>query len=177
MLTVNANTYQVTIDRGDDQTIRFTVKDSAGAAVNVSAGTFKFTVKSTLDDLIADAKFQKTSPAANGIDLTLAATGIVDVLIVPVNTSTLAGIYYYDLEMVLSSKVRTLRRGLFVVQKDVSTPGAAPTSAGVVIDFPDGLQTDGGLYLQDPATGLWIKLTHSGGTLDISATSAGPPPF
>ena len=176
MLTINANNYAVTITRADDQTIRFTVTDSAGAVVDVSSGTFKFTVKQSLDDAIGDAKFQKTSPAGSGIDLTNGATGIVDVLLVPVDTSTLEGLYYYDLEMTLSSKVRTLRTGLFMVRKDVSTPGAAPTSSGVVVAFPDGLEVTA-IYLKDTATGRYIKVTNDGGFPDFGPDNAGPPPY
>ena len=120
MLTVDANTYKITASRGDDHKIRFTVKNSSGVVYDVSANTFKFTVKASLDDAIGAAKFQRTSPVGSGIDLTLAATGIVDVLIVPTNTSGLAGEYHYDLEMTESGKVYTLRQGVFTVSKDVT---------------------------------------------------------
>lgn len=176
MLTVNAQTYAVVVHRADDQTIRFTVVDSTGAAMDVSSGTFKFTVKQNLDDAIGDAQFQLTSPAANGIDLTNAATGVVDVNIGTGDTDSLAGVYHYDLEMTLATKVRTLRQGLFIVQKDVSTSGTAPSSTVTVVDYPNGISTTA-LYLQDSATGLWIKLTNDGGFPSWAPSDAGPPPF
>jgi hypothetical protein len=119
-LTVNQNTHTIMASRGDDHKIRFTVKNSSGVAYDVSANTFKFTVKASLDDAIGSAKFQRTSPAGSGIDLTSAATGIVDVNLVPANTSALGGIYYYDLEMTEGGKVYTVRQGLFIVPKDVT---------------------------------------------------------
>ena len=44
-LTVNAETNRIVITRGDDQTIRFTVKNSAGVAYDVSSNSFKFTLR------------------------------------------------------------------------------------------------------------------------------------
>ena len=120
MISTNPNTGEVIIDRGDDQTIRFTVTDVAGAVKDVSAGTFTFTVKASFDDAIGAALFQRTSPAGNGIDLTLAATGIVDVNLVAANTTSLAGRYVYDLQMVLAGNTRTLRTGAFIVRKEVT---------------------------------------------------------
>jgi hypothetical protein len=175
MLTVNAQTYQITIDRADDQTIRFTVTDSAGAALDVSAGTFKLTVKASLDDAIGSAAFQKTSPAANGIDLTLAATGIVDVNIVPADTDDLAGLYHYDLEMTLSSKVRTLRRGIFFVSKDVSTPGSGPASSSVTEDYGAAGLASEVVYLKDATTGLYWKMYMTGGDLTFDGPEASFP--
>lgn len=176
MLTVNAQTYAVVVHRADDQTLRFTVVDSTGAVVDVSSGAFKFTVKRNLDDDIADAAFQLTSPAGNGIDLTSAASGIVDVNIATGDTDDLAGLYHYDLEMTLSAKVRTLRSGLFYVQKDVTTSGTAPSTTVTVIDYPNGISTTA-LYLQDSATGLWIKCVNDGGFPSWAPSDVGPPPF
>lgn len=116
MLTLNAQTQEITIDQGDDQTVRFTITDEDGAVIDASAGTFKFTVKQFYDD--TSAQFQITD--SDDIDISQAASGIVDVAIQPADTATLAGRYVYDLEMTLASKVRTLRRGRFFVRKDVS---------------------------------------------------------
>ncbi len=122
MLTVARDTYRIVASRGDDHKIRFTVYNSSGVAYDVSLNTFKFTVKESLDDAAAAQKFQRVSPAGSGIDLTLAATGIVDVNLVPSNTSSLAGSYHYDLEMTEGGKVYTLQQGIFHVAKDVTTP-------------------------------------------------------
>jgi len=193
MITFDPGSSEIALDRGDDQPATLTVilrsglylalvpgeaLQSGDVAQNVTAGTFKFTVKFSLDDVIGSAKFQKTSPAANGIDLTDAATGKIVVNFIPSDTQALAAGYYYDLEMVLAGKTRTLRAGRFTVTKDVSTPGVAGQPAGIVDDFgADGLRTDV-IYLRNPATGSWIKLTHTpDGVLDIGPASAGPPPY
>lgn len=163
-LTIDPNNYKISATRGDDHKIRFTVKNSSGIAYDVSANTFKFTVKESLDDLIAAAKFQRQSPAANGIDLTSATSGLVDVNLVPSNTSTLAGLYYYDLEMTEGGKVYTLRSGIFFVLKDVATPGTAPTSTGVIPDFPNGLSLTA-LYMLDSVSGQYFKGIWTNGEL------------
>ena len=175
MLTINANNYAVTITRADDQTIRFTVTDSAGAVVDVSSGTFKFTVKQSLDDVIGSAAFQKTSPAVNGIDLTNGATGIVDVGIVPADTDDLAGLYYYDLEMTLSSKVRTLRRGMFWVKKDVSTTGSGPTSSSTTEDYGSAGLASEVVYLKDATLGTYWKMYMDNGDLKFDGPQASFP--
>jgi hypothetical protein len=121
-LSVNVNTLEIVASRGDDHKVRFTVKNAAGVAYDVSANTFTFTVKASLDDAIGAAKFQRASPAGSGIDLTNAASGIVDVNILPANTGGLAGNYFYDLQMVESGLTYTIAQGRFRVSKEVTAP-------------------------------------------------------
>ncbi len=175
-LVIDPNNYRIDASRGDDHTIRFTVKNAAGVAYDVSANSFKFTVKARLDDLIADAKFQKQNPVGNGIDLTNASQGIVDVLIVPADTSALAGQYYYDLEMTESAKIYTLRAGIFHVKKDVTTPGSAPATPSVLVPFPGDIQVMGGaIYIKDTGVGVnagkYWKLVVQDGVFDFQGPS------
>jgi hypothetical protein len=177
-LTVNADTGLVTIARGDDQTIRFTVTDSTGAVVNITAGGFAFTVKQSIDDAIGSALFQKTSPAGSGIDLTSGASGIADVNIVPADTSAMAGNYVWDLQMTLSSKVRTLAGGVFMVRKDVTTVGTAPTSSSALVSMPGGFYLgSGGFYLLDTVTGLYSGFRLTNGIFEQSAAQSATVPF
>lgn len=177
MLTVDANNYTITASRADDHRIRFTVKNSAGAAYNVSANTFKFTVKASLDDAIGDAKFQKSSPAGSGIDLTSAASGIVDVNLLPADTSALSGTYYYDLEMTESGKVYTLRQGKFLVLKDVTTPGTPPDPPVIGILFPDWVAFPNFMYWKDAADSKWVKFRLYNRNMEYVSESVNPPPF
>lgn len=156
MLLIDPNNYRIDASRGDDHTIRFTVKNSSGVAYDVSANSFKFTCKDDLDDLIADAKFQKSSPVANGIDLTNAAQGIVDVLLIPSDTAALAGRYFYDFEMTESSKVYTLRQGLLFIKKDVTTAGTVSNPAPVNEIFVGPGGVSGGF------SSLQAALTYAG---------------
>jgi len=177
-LTVDSNNYRIDASRGDDHKIRFTVKNSSGVAYDVSANDFKFTVKASLDDAITDAKFQKLSPVGNGIDLTNATTGIVDVNLVPADTAALAGQYFYDLEMTETGKVYTLRAGLFYVKKDVSTPGSVPTADPVGATFPGYVAFTGAMY-QYGLDLLWHKFQVDANGIwgETAAPQAGPPPF
>lgn len=176
-LSVNAQTGEIDIARGDDQTIRFTVTDSTGAVLNVSAGTFKFTVKDDIDDAIADALFQKQSPAGNGIDLTSAASGIVDVNVAAADTQALSGPKFWDLEMVLAGKTRTLAGGVFRVRKDITTPGTSGQPSTVIVPFPGSVAINGVLYLLDQTTGLYGAFRLNNGIFEQSLTQSGSIPF
>jgi hypothetical protein len=177
-LTVNTNTYAIDATRGDDHLIRFTVRNAGGSVYNVSANSFKFTVKSSLDDVIADAKFQKLSPVGNGIDLGSAASGLVDVLLVPADTAALAGPYYYDLEMTESGKVYTLRQAILTILKDVTTAGTVPTPAIVGSAFPGYVSIVGALYLYGLDL-LWHKFQVDANGIwgETAIPQAGAPPF
>lgn len=171
-LTLNANTGQIIISRGDDGIIRYTVRNSSGAVYDVSANSFAFTVKQSIDDNISDAKFQKTNPAASGIDLTLAATGIVDVNIADTDTQALAGNYVYDLQMIESGKYYTLAQGAFLVKKDVTTPGT-PSTPGTGVVF----LIAGDFYMLDATTGLYSGFRLDNGSFQQSATQSATIPF
>jgi hypothetical protein len=169
-MTVDPNTYDITILRGDDQTARFTITTSTGAVQNVTGWSFAFTVKSSLDDLIADAKFQLT--VGSGITLTFATLGIVDVAISAANTAALAGSYYYDLEGTDGSGLKhTVRLSRFIVRKDVSTPGVP----GIPIVPPIFILGD--LYIRDKTTLLYSGFRVDNGVFQQSATQSGTIPF
>lgn len=162
MILVDQN-YTITIDRGDDQPLLVTILDYLGAPFNATGASFVFTVKASPDDSQADAKFSRTSPAANGIDIISAGSGIVTVNFIPVNTASLGGWYYYDLQMTeQSGKIRTLRSGKFFVRKDISTSGSVPAQSLPyedlqLISIPIGSPADGDLILRD----FDISRTHN----------------
>jgi hypothetical protein len=183
MLRIDPITGDVYIGQGDRETIAFTIRDEDGAVVDVSTNAFTLTVKKTIDDDIAAAKFQLTNPVGNGIDMTDAATGVVRAKLLNVHTAALAGRHVLDLRMtepgedpqnVYPADGRGHVR--FYVVKIVSTPGSAPTPTGAVVGFPDGIQTTV-IYLEDPATGRYIKLTNDAGFPSWGSDDAGPPPY
>lgn len=176
-LTCNDRTGEIVIARGDQQTIRFPVVDYLGAALNVSAANFKFTVKDSIDDDIADALFQLTNPEANGIKMDLAATGIVDVIVPAANTEALSGAKVYDLQMTLAGAVQTLAGGVFRVAKNVSTPGSAGSPAAPIAPFPGAVSIAGELYLKDTITGLYSGFRVENGELKQSVAQSATLPF
>lgn len=116
-LTVNGNTGEITVTRGDDATVRFTITDQNGNAKDVSAAqAMDFHVKQYLED--ASTVFVRS--IGTGVDMTQASVGIVDVSIALTNTQNLSGKYFYDLQMLLATKTETVAQGVFVVAKDVA---------------------------------------------------------
>jgi hypothetical protein len=177
-LSVNVNTHHIEVSRGDDAGISYTVENSSGVAYDVSANSFAFTVKQYLDDSIGSAKFQKQSPAANGIDLTAAAAGTVVVNIASTDTPALAGPYVYDLEMTQGGKVYTIDQGIFFVKKDVTTPGVAGQPTGAIQNFPTNILSIGGVfYLRDVTTNLWWGFRVNSGSLEMSSSGSVSIPF
>lgn len=177
-LTVDPNTYDITILRGDDQIVRFTVTTSTGAAQDVTGWSFKFTVKSSLDDAIGSANFQKTT-GGFGIALTTPSGGIVDVTLAATDTQTLGGSYYYDLEGTDGSGLaHTVRLARFNVRKDVTTPGSAGQPAGILQGFATGiLYVNGYWFVLDIATNQYGAIRLNGGFLDISTNQSATIPF
>jgi hypothetical protein len=170
-LTIDPNTYDIMILRGDDQIVRFTVTTSTGAVQDITGWSFAFTVKSSLDDAIGSAKFQKTT-GGGGIALTTPLSGIVDVTLASANTSALAGNYYYDMQGTDGSGLaHTVRLARFIVRKDVTTPGVP----GVGVTAP--IFVNGDLYILDNVTGLYSGFRVSNGLWEQSAVQSGTIPF
>lgn len=148
MLTVD-NQNNIVIDRGDGEPITFSVVDPSGVALSVAGWSFTFTVKKSIDDYIADAKFQKTSPAGGITVEPGAVTGKVVVQLANADTEALGGDHVYDLQGDDGTYRHTVARGLFRVRKDVTTPGTSgqPSSPYLFIN--------GVLYILDMTTGLY----------------------
>jgi hypothetical protein len=84
---------KLTLKQGEAKTITFTVKDSGGATVNLSAATLTLGVKKLKADMAyaitkADAAFGKTQ----------AALGIVSVDLIEADTNLLEGTYVGELK-------------------------------------------------------------------------------
>jgi len=78
--------------KGTSLPLRFTIKDSSGAAVNISGATIKYQVRKTED---ADAIVTKT--LADGITITDGALGKFTVLISPGDTDdVVADTYFHE---------------------------------------------------------------------------------
>lgn len=108
---------QASVVRGDRYRLRRHIMGGIGLPLDVSADSFTFTVR---DGYSGAVLITKTSPV--GIDMTLASSGIVDVLIDEADTVALKGNYVYDLQTVRTGKTLTLVAALFVVLLDVTAP-------------------------------------------------------
>ncbi len=103
--------------RGDDWTIRLTIKDSAGTAINITGRTYWLTLKS--DSAEADPGDTQVSVVAGGADAT---NGIVDITTPKAQTDLLTpGTYKYDVQEVDGSGVvSTLLLGKVRVATDIT---------------------------------------------------------
>jgi len=121
MFLVDQQTFEITVDAGDQDKVKFTLTNSDGTPFNATGATFEFTAKASLEDALGSAALRITSAAnPSQFDLSQAATGIIVVELFPANTSALGGRrYYYGLKMTeASGKVHTPRVAQLVVRKN-----------------------------------------------------------
>ncbi len=105
------------IYRGDDKTWEVTFKDGDGVAINITGWTVYFTVKEKDSDTDANAKISKT--ITSHVNPT---GGITDIILVPTDTSSLKGNYYYDIRIKKGSGEKiTVLVGTLEVLKNVKT--------------------------------------------------------
>jgi hypothetical protein len=92
VLIIDPQTYEVTMDAGDQERIQFTLTNSDGTAFNGTGATFELTAKHSLDDAIGAAAFRITSSGQpSQYDLALVSVGIIIIELLPANTSGLGG--------------------------------------------------------------------------------------
>jgi hypothetical protein len=108
---------KVTIDRGDDGTLRWSVTDQADAVTDISSASFIFTVRHRIIDNTPAVTLDSTA----GVQISSATGGVVDVNIPnSVTRNMSAGNYYYDFQMTLYDKIYTVGKGKFSVTEDVT---------------------------------------------------------
>lgn len=88
----------VTLKAGEAKTLRFTVTDTDGDAVNLTTATLTFTVKKRKDD--SSPMISKTD---SHFDKTQAASGIVDLPILATDTAIPAATYTGELKTVFTA--------------------------------------------------------------------------
>lgn len=106
---------EICIVRGDTPVIPVTVQDSAGTAIDISAGTFTLTVD--VSDSPADASgnlFTLTGTVTDG------PNGIVTFQPTTTQSNQTPGEYFYDVQMDLAGSVRTILKGDFVIEQDIT---------------------------------------------------------
>lgn len=103
----------LTITRGDTETILVSIVDDNGAAINITGRTYRAQIRSSQESTTIKASFTcvVTSGAGGVVTCTLAAA---DCATLP------AGRYYWDLEENASGVVSTILAGDVTVQADVT---------------------------------------------------------
>ena len=107
---------ELSIFRGDTESIIVTIEDNSGGTVNITGYTFYFTVKENESDgdgsaLILRNVTSHTDPVNGQTVISLPAG----------STSIAIGKWFYDIQMKdVAGNITTLLKGDFVVKKDVS---------------------------------------------------------
>ena len=107
--------------RGDTRIFKCTAKSQDGIAVDLGSANIYFTAKRDLSDPDASAVIVKDSTTPNGITITSPTTGQFEIKLDPADTSSLAGAFYYDIELRMGSEVFTVDTGKLSVMEDVRT--------------------------------------------------------
>lgn len=109
----------ITIIRGDTQTVGVTFTDSTGAAVNLTDCTVFFTVKNKCDigkDSDDCALIRKTVTSHSD-----PTHGITSVPLTSTDTNLAEGDYYWDLQVkTLSNNISSTIKGIFKIVNDVT---------------------------------------------------------
>lgn len=108
-------TQNITITRGDTETLVITIKDSAGVGINITGRTYRAQIRATKDAATISAAFTCV--------LTTPASGVVTCTLTPNQTSALAtGTQFWDFEETITSSgvVTTIIAGTVNVLADVT---------------------------------------------------------
>jgi len=97
----------ITIIKGNDKAIVFTLKTAAGAAYVLTGHALYGTVKQNYEDTDAQAKISDT------LTLTTPASGIATWTIEDTDTTYMLGNYFMDVKLVLSTG------GVYTVYRDI----------------------------------------------------------
>lgn len=106
--------------KGDHRTFKLTVKDQAGAVVNLTGSVLVFTLK--IDAADVAVLVSKSSTVVGEITITAPLLGEAEIYLVPGDTSGLEpGSYMFDVQLTTpASKVHTLLKGVLVLEQDVT---------------------------------------------------------
>ena len=110
------------IVRGDTYIEDLAVKDSAGAALDITGGKLYFTAKTSYNVADESASVALTSPST-GITITDAANGLARMIITAAQSATLTGgqTYVYDIQFKdVNGNITTLDSGSMDVRQDVT---------------------------------------------------------
>lgn len=97
---------------GDAKVLVITVRDAAGAAVNITGATITWEAARSTEDA---AVITKTT--SDGIEITDATHGVFEVTLDPADTDDLFGLYYHEAELTQTGDPFTVLTGSLVVER------------------------------------------------------------
>ena len=110
-----AQTADIIITRGDTPVIPVEVKDGSSASYDITGGTFVLTVdpsKTPADDSANVFSVAGVISDGPGGKVTFQPTAV--------QTDQPPGQYFYDIQMDLSGSIRTILKGQFIIEQDIS---------------------------------------------------------
>jgi hypothetical protein len=108
------------LTRGDSTAWEFTIRDSDGIPIDITAHAVAFTVKANISDVQEDAVIAVTTPT--DVVLTDPTEGLCEVRLDPADTGLAPGQYVWDLQVTTpGTTVWTVASGKLLVSADVTT--------------------------------------------------------
>lgn len=109
---------------GDDVGVNVTIRDEAGAVIDVSsASAFRYQAAEYNADN-ADRPWHGSAVISkalgSGVTVTDGPNGVVRVTLSSADTASLEGRFYHELEMTLGGAVSTVMTGLLTIQADLA---------------------------------------------------------
>jgi hypothetical protein len=99
---------------GDSKNIVITVTDDNGSPMNLLNATVKWALKKRVKS--TENMIYKTT--TDGITITDAQNGLIKISLLPINTSSLSGMYYHECEVTdQSGNVSTVTTGYITVKE------------------------------------------------------------
>tara|TARA_Y100000310_G_C20100381_1_gene542440 strand:- start:63 stop:410 length:348 start_codon:yes stop_codon:yes gene_type:complete len=89
--------------QGDDKKINVTIKDENGDVIDITSFTATYKIATAL----VDGTVKVTKTVGSGITLTDPTSGVLQIVLVPADTSMLMGQHYHELELVDTGSLET----------------------------------------------------------------------
>ncbi len=117
---------EIQMHSGDDKDLVFTIKDTAGAVIDITGAELRWAL-SNLDPAVTikpaptgSVKISKDNIGGGGAVITDGPSGVATITLLQTDTDALfATLYYYELEMVLTTKKSTVATGTLRICKDL----------------------------------------------------------
>ena len=115
MTTTKFDNIELNVFRGDTEAFTFNVKNSAGAAFDLSTYTVRAQARKSEDSSTAafDITIADSAPSAF-------STGVVVLQLPAATTAAMEGQYLFDIQATKTNSTITIARGIITVTKDIT---------------------------------------------------------
>lgn len=109
--------------KGDDKSWLVVVRNSSGSTVDITGAELIFTARPALgsSEILIERKNADAGGGADEIEMSDPTNGEFKIHLVPANTTSLnSGTFEYDVQMTLSSLVKTIIQSKITINEDVT---------------------------------------------------------